>query len=290
MKKLFIGISVFLLFSLAFMPTLSADVGPKPSGVIEVTGIDEAYDLDILIPYRFGSPPRVMEEESWKSDTHYLDDDFFTVFERINGFITSDRYASATLYSGPPRYIDREDNLFTLGYFGAPKDFKIAIMTESGHLIISEPVTRQLFDAHFTYDLSDVDLENDQVNAGIVEEEVPWGTMLGQYFFRVILTITVELFILFVFFYRLKGSYLLAGGVNLITQSFLTLFVLIGYYFWGAELAALLILLLGEIIIITLESIIYTMKLTEKSRIRAFSYAIVANVATLAIGFVLIFI
>jgi len=290
MKKLFIGISVFLLFSLTFMPNLSADVGPKPSGVIEVTGIDEAYDLDILIPYRFSSPPRVMEEESWKSDTHYLDDDFFTVFERINGFITSDRYASATLYSGPPRYIDREDDFFTLGYFGAPKDFKIAIITESGHLIISEPVRRQLFDAHFTYDLSGVDLENDQVNAGVVEEEVPWATMVGQYFLRVFLTIAVELLILFLFFYRLKKSYLLAGFVNLFTQSFLTIFVLLGYYFWGGVIAALLLLILGEIIIITLETIIYVAKLKEKSRLRAFSYSIVANLVTLAIGFVLILI
>ncbi len=290
MKKIMLWVVAFLLLNILLIPTLSADIGPKPSGVIEVIGIDEDYELDILIPYRWNDAPRKMEAESWKSDTHYLDDDFFTVFDRINGFMTSDGYVSATLYSGPPRYIDREYNHFTLGYFGAPKDFKIAIMTESGHLIISEAITRQMFDAHFTYDLSGVDLDQDQVNAGEIDEAIPWLTMIGQYLFRVILTIGVELAILFLFFYRLKESYLLAGLVNLITQSFLTLFVILGYYFWGAELAALLILILGELIIITAESVIYIVKLKEKGPVRAFAYAIVANLATLALGFVLIFV
>ena len=288
MKKIWIMLGFLLVFGFVFSPVLSADLGPKPSATIDVIGIDEDYELDILIPYRFSGAINDVDPNEAFTGTHYLEEDYFDHFSVLNGFIDADGYASATLYSGAPRYIERNDDQFELGYFGAPRDFKIAIMTESGQLIISEAIERQMFHAAFHYDLSGVDLSIDATGVGHLYEDVPIFTMIGQYLMRLILTIGLELLILFLFFYRLKESYFLVGIVNFFTQSFLTLFVIIGYYYWGGQIAALLILILGEIIVFTTESVIYILKLKEHSWFRALTYAIIANLATFILGFVLL--
>ncbi len=279
MKKIGVMFLCLGLMMIGFTPRLHADLGPKSSAVIEIIGMEEPYEVDLLLKYSLDTDP--VDPDEVEPYYHYLDE----IIPELNGFSYMG-YASATIYYsfGPPRTVLRDGDTFTLGYFGAPRTFRLAIVTESGNIIVTEEITRRQFHASMTLDLTGVDTSTDQFDVGVFEEHIPYGTMVLDFFIRTALTIGIEILVLFLFLYRLKKSYLLVAGVNLMTQVTLSVFVVLAYYFWGDAFSALIVLFLGEALIFLVEAVIYMLYLKEHSKIRALAYALSANLISFITG------
>jgi len=285
-RNIYRGIVFLLMLGVIMVvstTTLSADVGPKPSAEVTVRGHGEPYMFDVLIKINHSVDP--YDSDGLQDRLHYYyEPEAYP--DALNGYQDTEGYASMSLYDIPPRTIERRSNTFELGYFGAPREFKIALVFDD--VVITSPsIERSQFNASFVYDVSDVDKSESQEGVGHIEEDIPYAQMSTDFFIRVILTVGLELLVLALFKYKKRGSYLLAGAVNLTTQSLLTFFVILGYYYWGDLLGALLVLILGELLVITAELIIYGFHLKEHSRIRALTYALCANIVSLIAGFVL---
>jgi len=95
---------------------------------------------------------------------------------------------------------------------------------------------------------------------------------------RVILTLIIEGAIFFAFGYRTKQSIKLVLITNLISQTTLNII------FIGAEGYWFLMYILVEIVVFTLESLIYKDWLAEHGQKRAVLYALTANAASLILG------
>lgn len=277
MKKFWsVLIGVIVVF-IIFPMKVKADMFPKPTAIVEVVGVDVPYKFEVLV-----------KKVSWhidldfeaRIDYYYYDDEF--PLEFFKDFVDDDGYASRTLYGGDaPTHLHQLDtNTFKIGYFSAPKNFKIAILIDDEIIITSKAINRKMHQAKFTFDLTGVDLTKSQFDVGKIKEEVPIGKIILNFILRVFLTIAIELGILWLFKYRDKYSFILVTIINLISQSILTLFTLYSHYVWLIVVGPIIVIVLGEFFVFTFEAIIYLLKLKEKTKLKAIIYALVSNLVT----------
>ncbi len=285
MKKIIVVIFLFLVFVFLTSETVAADAGPRPTAEVKIVGVEEEYSFDLLIPLSRSVDEvdgRLIED---RIEYDYYKNDFP---ERLIDYQDDEGYASCTLYSSAPcKLSDRGGDTFRMMYFSAPLVFKVALVTDDGALIVSESVDRTLFNAKFTFDLTDVDLSEDAIGVGTLSEELPFPEVLVSFLLRTLLTIGVELGVLALFMYRKARSYRLVGIVNFVSQSLLTLGVLVGYYVFSI-LGAFVVLVLGEMFVYLFEIIIYSIKLREKSVLRAIAYGFVANSVSFALSLLML--
>lgn len=111
----------------------------------------------------------------------------------------------------------------------------------------------------------------------LIQGQNPWRAPLLAAM-RVILTLIIEGAIFFAFGYRTKQSIKLVLITNLISQTTLNII------FIGAEGYWFLMYILVEIVVFTLESLIYKDWLAEHGQKRAVLYALTANAASLILG------
>jgi hypothetical protein len=293
MKKILILFLFFLTIGLGHHTY--ADMGPKPTTTVEIIGLDEPYSFDLL--YEVYKDVRLLSEEEvlFQIEYDYYKDDFPSV---LNGYQDSDGFASYTLYTSEPHNISQEDtHTFKCGYFSPPNVFKIVLVLESGDMIVSDIVRKTLFNAHFTFNLSDFSITESEYNLedgnriyniddDFLSEDIPFSRTIIYIVLAVIITILTEAFILFLFMYRKKESYKIIFWVNLITQ-----FLLHGSIIVGGLLGSLFgyigVLILGEFLILIIETIIYLFLLKERSRINVIFYTLFANISSLLIGIIL---
>lgn len=293
---------IFVLFLLVFISTslmvsVHADVGPKPTTEVEIIGFDQVYYFDVLFKVD-ESDVRLLDEEAIQERTEYdyYRDDFPDI---LNGFQDDDGYASYSLYSSNPHNIDQlETHKFHLGYYSPPNEFKIVLVLENDEMIISNVVNKTLFNATFTFDLSDFSLEDetpelvDGVSVYLIEEPspretIPWGMTLLQIVLAVIFTIIIEMFVLFVFRYNKKSSYKLVLYINLITQFLFHSILIIGTLV-GNIYGFILVFVFGELLVLIIELILYIKYLKEKSKLTAAIYALLANLMSAFLGTLLL--
>lgn len=280
---------------------LHADMGPKSSLEVEILGFDEPYVYDVLIKKSPGTIEPVDQDLfNILNHEHYLGDDYP---DTLNGFQDEDGFASGILYSGPPMIIrNTDDHIFSISYFNAPKVFKVVLFNEEGSMIISEAVERDQFNASFEYDLSGISFDDAEDQNGHSIVTVPSERLSENYrgptssagvnigletLFRLTVTLIIELGVLFLFFYRRRHTYLVAGITNVITQGVLTAITVSVFYYWGGPLGALVVFVLGEAVVFLIEMVAYPVLFKEKSRWRAVLYAFVANTLSLVAGFAL---
>ena len=112
----------------------------------------------------------------------------------------------------------------------------------------------------------------------------PKDYSLVRIILRILLTLVIEGLIFFAFGYRRKASWITFVVVNLITQGALNLLIS------GSEAGPywLLVYLLAEAVIFIVEMIAFALILKEHKRSKAVVYALVANLASLVLGGLLI--
>ena len=288
-----------LLFILAFinMSTVKADIGPKPSVTVTIIGMEDIpYTFDLLIQE---GEPFIDPDTYTENYGHYLGEDYP---DELYSFETTDGYTVWSLYGHPMptiRLVIGEEHRFIEGYH-PPVEFKVLLYLEDGTTIISELVSRNYFDTTMTWDVTEVSKTvssegqgeiSGNIHIGPYEEITGWdrlsGVSLSRLGIRVFITMAIEILTLFFFGYRTKKSYLIVGITNAVTQILLTYMVARTAAFSGYFSAVLLLLFL-EAFIFVLEGVIYGNILREKTVVRAILYTLIANLATLIVGFYLV--
>lgn len=298
MKKIKI-IHIILLVCLLFtMPVAYGDMGPKPTIDLEIKGIDEPYSVDLLAP--FGEDRVIVldnEEIVNQTENMYYKDDYPIV---LNGYY-QDGFAAYSLYEGIPHYITNDESTphhYHFGYFSPPSVFKVVVVKASGDILISETVHKQLFNASIIFDLSEFS-EAEALSTtyqghtvyydiATVSEDLHLSNTLLQIVVTVLGTLIIEGIVLVLFGYRKKQSYLRVLMVNLATQ--IVLYTVLSFSALRAGFFGYFgFLILGEIVVFTIEIIAYKKMLTEKNKNTALLYALVANFASMIIGLFWIF-
>lgn len=283
-----IGIFIFVLLIAVFLVPrkVSADMIDKPTARIEVVGMNQPYKIEILIEREIYE---LDESDIAHKVANYYDREGFPL-DLLLDYQDEDGYVSRTLYSGaaPANLRKEAKDKYVVGYYSAPAKFKVAIILGDDTIITSKVINRRMYHSQMKFDLTGVDFKTTTKDAGDLKEIVPYGHISWRLVVRVIVTILVELGILYLFMYRDKKTFKIVGITNLVTQTLLTIFMYIAYYFWLATLGLILVLIIGELLVFTGEMIYYRYTLKEKSKSRAVLYGFVANLVTLILSFITI--
>ena len=280
MKKRMISLLLLVLLLLPLVTvTVSADMGPKPGTSITVRPGGGEYAIVTLLAREESNGPhwtigpdeepssRIAENErlakAWYAFRDYADPDGYHFWGEI--------------YEGS----------VTWGYF-PPENFKIAVYyPEYGILWVSEDTyERYAFDSDFRLNLPAVGAgaQSGEVDM-VLKKTSNLGSELAGFLFRVLLTLAMELAVARVFGLTEPGQKKLILRVNLLTQVGLNLLLWSWYYFDG-PLAAMVRLILAEIVVLVVEGAIYLRKLRlDESRGKILGYTILANLASVTLGF-----
>ena len=280
MKKRMISLLLLVLLLLPLVTvTVSADMGPKPGTSITVRPGGGEYAIVTLLAQEESNGPhwtigpddepssRIAENErlakAWYAFRDYADPDGYHFWGEI--------------YEGS----------VTWGYF-PPENFKIAVYyPEYGILWVSEDTyERYAFDSDFRLNLPAVGAgaQSGEVDM-VLKKTSNLGSELAGFLFRVLLTLAMELAVARVFGLTEPGQKKLILRVNLLTQVGLNLLLWSWYYFDG-PLAAMVRLILAEIVVLVVEGAIYLRKLRlDESRGKILGYTILANLASVTLGF-----
>ncbi len=295
MKHLKVYLIVLMLLIVGFTsPSIYADMGPKPTTDVEIIGLDQPYDFDLLKVY--DKEVEVLDDDALDTALSYYYKD--TISSSLNGYQDDDGYASYSLYTNIPRRIEQKsEHVYHCGYFAPPDVFKVVVVTTNGCMYISPVIRKQTLDAYITFDVSesvvDANQEENQGTLPILQiheldqntiyQAVPAGQAVREIISTVLFTIVIEGLVLFAFGYRKISSFMTMLYVNLATQAVLYVGIILGYLYW-TTLGWIIILLIGETLVFALELFIFRKYLIEQTKKKAIIYTIAANLVSLGIG------
>ncbi|MDP3130587.1 MAG: hypothetical protein Q8N15_04545 [Bacillota bacterium] len=271
----------FVVFAFVWVPAVSADFGPKPTLDYQIVGVEGDYHAALLFPVVTADPVLADTMELYGWDDNPL-------FVALNGYRDPDGYALFQLYWGF-HTVDGVPLLFN----GYPNLLKMAILDDKGNIFISESIAPRLFHSSLLFDFTghqDIGSGSTPTVFGSARERMPIGTILIDFLLRLYATVAIEFFILWMFRYRRKSTYEKALLVNGITQTVLTIGVLVAHYFWQDYLGALMILLLGELFVFAIEMAVYGSILDEKRKWVGLLYGFIANTASLGVSILCIWV
>ena len=280
MKKRMISLLLLVLLLVPVLTvTVSADMGPKPGTSITVRPGGGEYAIVTLLAQEESNGPHWTigpddEPSSWIAKDEMLTEAWYA----FRDYTDPDGYHFwGNVYEGH----------VTWGYY-PPEEFKIAVYyPEYGILWVSEDsYERYAFDSDFRLNLPAVGAgaQSGEVDMVLKKTSNPASELAG-FLFRVLLTLAMELAVARVFGLTEPGQKKLILRVNLLTQVGLNL-LLWGWYYFDGPLAAMVRLILAEIVVLVVEGAIYLRKLRqEESRGKILGYTILANLASVTLGF-----
>lgn len=272
---------VFLMMEKANV--VSADMGPKPSVVMEIRGLEEENYYVTLITDVDEIGPWSRSQKNCETDVEEK------VWEKFWGYIDEDAYHFLGYFEECS-----DDDKFEWTYY-PPERFKILFyFPDTDRLVGTEKVyERYAFASYFTVDV--VDLEHIQVTASkdeiLVEQSYEYGEEIVGLVVRIVLTIGIEVLIAWMFFYRKKKELLVIGKTNVVTQGILNVLLNVACYKGGPMLLGFSYILL-ELLVFGIEGAVYQKKLGEvvdgkRRKGCPWGYALVANAVSFGIGVLL---
>ncbi|MGO1581069.1 MAG: hypothetical protein ACTHWZ_06650 [Peptoniphilaceae bacterium] len=279
--KKYIFTLIFFLTIITTPNIVRADVGPKPSLEIIVSGIEGDYYLDLLVKDKSEYLNKELsegEKESLESLYNYEDK---------RGYHPALLKGTRLPLLGELKGTKDKDNTYShkFSYVGTPEKFKIAILTKDKTLIISDQINSKHFNSIVEFNLEGEKLDGDILySIGKVKEIIPIKDMTINFIGRLLLTLFIELGLALLFGFSFKGSGKLILKVNILTQVILNIGILFTNLYYGM-MAALTTFILMEILIIIFETNIYLKYIKEKTKLTRIIYGILANLTTLFIGF-----
>lgn len=277
--------ALLLLLPLTAMP-VSADVGPKPSVVVALEGLEGRTCWGTLLSQQEGTGPygRFYEEEAAEDPEEDRALRALLPLERMD----SEGFHLLNFVK------DCSDGEFSWTYY-PPHTYKIALwFPEEDALAVSGVYHRYAFDSYYRLDLSGVEL----MPGGIVELEA--ARLQRDYPYRaslLALTLGAELLLALAFGLRTRQALKWVAVVNLATQLGLNLALELFTYCNGAlegmmAILALPVYLAAEAVVTLVELRIYRRKLLGErgaSGRRITAYTWTANLCSLLAGVLLSF-
>jgi len=244
-----------MIMTLALQPPAAyADVGPKPSVVIDFQGLEnERYYVTLLSeipstgPYRaieaYPGNPRFSEDEAdygiWKAYAAYQDPDDYYFLQYFQDCTDTSR--------------------FTWGYYPPPK-FKILIYfpDQDRFLASNEAYERYAFDSYYTAAVpapGTQGLEPD-ANGITVVRSYDYTREIQSFAVRTAATVAIEILVALLFGLRRKSILLYILVINIVTQSILNLALNLTLYYYGG-LMFILNYIWMEILVFAVEAAAY---------------------------------
>lgn len=281
MKKLS---AVIICIAIFFLLTISAyaDCGPKPSLRVNVIGAGEQKYYLTLVTSGNHVPTSV---EVWNEN--YEDNSYYKNAEPEEqlAFRKIAKYCNDSGFNFFGRLWKTGEQLLWSYY--PPDDFTLlAYFPESDSFAISPECSCYAFSSYFSADISD--RENGVI---IVRNSFQYGKEAFDFLFRLIFTIVVELVVALIFCYWEKKTLLFFAVVNLVTQVALNIALTLVNIRYGL-LLFLIAYFFAEILIVTIEALIYALNLPKYSKhhtgtVRAVFYAITANISSFILGVII---
>lgn len=283
--------ALLLLLPLAVMP-VSADVGPKPSVVVALEGLEGRTCWGTLLSQQEGTGPygRFYEEEAAEDPEEDRALRALLPLERMD----SEGFHLLNFVK------DCSDGEFSWTYY-PPHTYKIALwFPEEDALAVSGVYHRYAFDSYYRLDLSGVELMPGgivELEAARLQRDYPYGASLLALAGRVALTLGAELLLALAFGLRTRQALKWVAVVNLATQLGLNLALELFTYCNGAlegmmAILALPVYLAAEAVVTLVELRIYRRKLLGErgaSGRRITAYTWTANLCSLLAGVLLSF-
>ena len=283
--------ALLLLLPLTAMP-VSADVGPKPSVVVALEGLEGRTCWGTLLSQQEGTGPygRFYEEEAAEDPEEDRALRALLPLERMD----SEGFHLLNFVK------DCSDGEFSWTYY-PPHTYKIALwFPEEDALAVSGVYHRYAFDSYYRLDLSGVELMPGRIvelEAARLQRDYPYGASLLALAGRVALTLGAELLLALAFGLRTRQALKWVAVVNLATQLGLNLALELFTYCNGAlegmmAILALPVYLAAEAVVTLVELRIYRLKLLGErgaSGRRITSYTWTANLCSLLAGVLLSF-
>ncbi len=288
MKKRFISFLFCIVLLVTVFPiTASADMGPKPSVVIDFNGISQqTYYVTLLSSRRSTGPYSVITDDSNRRYNESHED--YPIFLKFLEYQDKDGYYFLQYFQNCS-----ETNRFSWTYY-PPSDFKILIyFPDSDYFAISAAAYEgYAFDSYFRVSLTDSEIssgiEQGETLSFSAKKSYDYSGELISLIARIVLTIAVELLIALLFAFRKKKQFLVA--VNLVTQIALNVALNLINYSYGAMLF-IFAYVLFEFMVFIAEAILYSVflrKLDGPVPIwKTLTYALIANAASFVVGLVL---
>lgn len=291
-----------LLFTM-FTSTAMADIGPKPSVEIQFTGVDEGvtYYATLLSYHESTGPASAWDGNPLSSKEGDLIWKAFVDYKDRDGYYFLQEYWDCT-----------GKDQFRWGYY-PPTPFKIlCYFPETGTYAVSGIYERYAFDTYYKADLSDVmdHIESGQGQQAPIlkaKKNYDYTWELISLVARIVITILLEMGLALAFGYRHKNQLRFLAVVNIVTQIALNVSLNVFNYRNGHWSFVFFYVLL-ELLVILIEAILYALVLPKMSQTitqekiaaaepgkkvsvpktiqkrHAVTYAIVANIASFAIG------
>lgn len=277
MKKIAIVLLSALIMMLMFPATASADIGPKPSVVIDFKGLDgETYYVTLLSSVQTTGPYSALNNNN-RSYAHYQEgDDDYDIFLKFVEYNDEDGFYFLQYFKDCT-----ETHQFSWTYY-PPQLFKILLyFPETDSFILSdECYERYAFDSYYTAEVSGTGI--------LVEKAYNYSNEILSLVIRILLTIAIELGIALLFGFRKSKLMRFIILVNVITQIALNLALnLINYR--SGEMAFIIFYVLLEVAVTITETVLYSWyqnKHNDKEiqRGKPGIYALVANATSFALG------
>lgn len=283
-KKRILPLLICICVGFALFPVASgADMGPKPSVVIDFKGLeDENYYVTLLSKTDSTGPYSAITKEPGYTMYESGDEDY-DVFLKFAGYEDGDGYYFLQYFKNCG-----DSHRFAWTYY-PPVNFKILVYFPDydAFAVSAEAYERYAFDSYYSVSVSGTP-ENG--NAAVsAEQSYDYSAETTSLVARVILTIALELAIALLFGYREKRQLIFIGTVNAVTQIALNVALNIINYHMG-WLGFVVFYALLEIAVFAVEAGLYCALMNKYSikaapRWKAAVYALCANAASLAAGF-----
>lgn len=289
MKKTISTIIAVVVIALSFALTAHADTGPKPSVVIDFNDLNgKTYYVTLLSEAKSRGPYSALTDRGDKHANYQTNDSDYNAFRKFVEYKDADGYYFIQYFQDCS-----QTQQFQWTYY-PPEIFKILIyFPDTDTFIASKSYSCYAFDSYFTVYIADLNLSPEAQNAGeiVVQKSYDYTKEIISLIIRIIITLAIEIALALAFGFREKKLIRFIIVVNFITQISLNLALNLINYYSGA-LAFYIFYILLEIGVFIIEASIYTvyMKKISKKEIpswKPFVYALVANLASFAIGVIL---
>ena len=289
MKRMLCFLAVFAcVFSVLSVPA-AADTGPKAAVHIRIEGLEEAAYATLLSKNPSTGPQSAYDEEKDNFDNYYLSTEIWQAFQNYED---ADGY-----YFLQIGWELGEKAEFTWGYY-PPSYFKVLLyFPESDSYAVSDICQRYAFDTYYTVRMSDGEISSSEYDEKKSGEErlvafrlYEWQSETFALFFRMVLTVLIEVVIALFFGFRKIRAFLIFVIINVLTQILLNVALNFTYLEIGG--AYLLGYFLCELAVFAVEAFAYVflqkhLTVKKKPAYFFFLYAGAANIASLLAGLLL---
>lgn len=282
MKKLSFGFLCFILMCFLISSPAYGDIGPKPSVVIDFTGLEgKTYYVTLLSSVKTTGPYTAVKEGNISAYRYKKGDRDYDIFMKFVDYKDKDGFYFLQFFQDCT-----QTHRFSWTYY-PPNEFKILIyLPDTDSFIVSDrSFERYAFDSYFTANVSETKIT--------VKKSYDYTSEIISLIIRIVLTIGIESGIALLFGFREKKLIYFIMLVNVITQILLNFGLNIINFLYG-NLAFIVFYILAEIMVLILEAILYTRYIKKYGIIsvsswKAILYAFVGNGTSFILGMCLAF-